>query len=214
MRSLWDFIEPVVAALRGQGRAPRKVNRRLRPSTPTPSGAVDKSVIETSATGARRGERRPSLARDRYETLVRTHLAEYQVKVRRWRRSMSGIAYELRYRDGSVKRMIEAPQPRGPMSAAIFLHEIGHHAIGFNRYKPRCLEEFHAWSWALAAMERHGIRVTEQVQRRVHASLYYAIAKAMRRGIKDLPPELQPYTIRPVPRGPSARSRQSVRIGR
>ena len=46
------------------------------------------------------------------------------------------------------------------MSAAIFCHEIGHHAIGFTRYKPRCLEEYHAWAWSFAEMERRGFTRT------------------------------------------------------
>jgi hypothetical protein len=106
---------------------------------------------------------------------------------------MSGVAWELRYRDGSVKRLIEAPRPRGPVSAAIFLHEIGHHAIGFNRYKPRCQEEYHAWAFALREMERTGLSVTEAVHTRVRNSLKYAVAKARRRGIREVPSELARY---------------------
>ncbi len=125
-------------------------------------------------------------------------LSTHGVRVRRWRSNMSGIAYELTYQDGSVKRLVEAPKPKGPMSAAIFLHEIGHHAIGFNRYKPRCLEEYHAWMWALGAMEQHGVNITDSVRYRVHASLHYAIGKASRRGIQKLPQELLPYVNKPV----------------
>lgn len=134
---------------------------------------------------------------ERYERVAREMLARYGVKVRKWRTSMSGVAWELHYRDGSVKRLIEAPRPRGPMSAAVFLHEIGHHAIGFNRYKPRCLEEYHAWAWSLAAMEEHGLNITDAVRRRMHESLWYAVSKARRRGIKQLPEELMAFTERP-----------------
>lgn len=106
---------------------------------------------------------------------------------------MSGVAWELRYRDGSVSRLIEAPRPRGPVSAAIFLHEIGHHAIGFDRYKPRCLEEYHAWAFSLQQMERLGLNVTPAVHRRVRESLRYAVAKARRRGLRRIPEELVRY---------------------
>ncbi|GAB5495400.1 MAG: hypothetical protein Phyf2KO_04800 [Phycisphaerales bacterium] len=120
-------------------------------------------------------------------------LKEHRVRVRKWRSSTSGVAWQLTYEDGHVSRLIESPRPRGPMSAAVFLHEIGHHAIGFETYKPRCLEEFHAWMFALAQMERWEIQVTEAVQNRVHDALHYAVSKAVRRGLKELPPELSPY---------------------
>ena len=81
------------------------------------------------------------------------------------------------------------------MSAAVFLHEIGHHAIGFETYKPRCLEEYHAWMYALAQMERWEIQVTEAVQNRVHDALHYAVSKAVRRGIKRIPPELGQFSM-------------------
>ena len=139
-------------------------------------------------------------AAERYDRLTRECLREHDVRVRKWRTSMSGVAWEVRYADGTISRLIEAPRPKGPMSAAIFLHEIGHHAIGFTRYKPRCLEEYHAWMWALAAMERYGVTITDGVNRRVHESLHYAIAKAARRGLRRLPEELRPYVRRPPPR--------------
>ena len=142
---------------------------------------------------------------ERYERVAREMLARYDIKVRKWRTSMSGMAWELRYRDGSRKRLLESPRPKGPMSMAIFLHEVGHHAIGFNRYKPRCLEEYHAWAWSLAAMEAEGLNVTDAVRARMHESLWYAVSKARRRGLKDLPAELEAFTERP----PSRRARRA-----
>lgn len=139
----------------------------------------------------------PTSMESRYEAVTRLMLKTHGIRVRKWRTSMSGVAWCLTYRDGTVKRLIEAPRPRGPMSAAVFLHEIGHHAIGFNVYKPRCLEEYHAWRWSLEAMHAHGLNITDQVRYRMHASLWYAVAKAKRRGIKSLPAELEPYTVRP-----------------
>ena len=73
------------------------------------------------------------------------------------------------------------------------LHEVGHHAIGLKTYSPRCLEEYHAWAWALNTMREHGFNVTPSVERRMAESLQYAVAKAARRGLKRLPVELQPF---------------------
>ncbi|HED53258.1 MAG TPA: hypothetical protein ENJ00_03545 [Phycisphaerales bacterium] len=127
--------------------------------------------------------------------MTRSMLAEYGVRVRKWRNSTSGVAWQLQARDGTITRLIESPKPKGPVSAAVFLHEIGHHAIGFDRYKPRCLEEYHAWMFSLEQMRRWDISITDRVQKRVHDSLRYAVDKAIRRGLKRLPEELLPYTI-------------------
>ena len=131
---------------------------------------------------------------ERYDALVRTMLDRYQLRVRKWRPSMSGCAWEVHYKDGTVSRLIEAPRPRGPMSAAVFLHEVGHHAIGLGAYRPRCLEEYHAWAWALRELEANGFNATDRVRQRMAHSLAYAVHKARNRGLKVLPPELEPYT--------------------
>jgi len=106
---------------------------------------------------------------------------------------MSGVATLIRYHDGRTANYLESPRPRTPMSMAIFLHEVGHHAIGLGIHKPRCLEEFLAWQFALAAMKDHEVQVTERVERRVKRSLEYAVGKAVRRGIKSVPPEMMAY---------------------
>jgi len=120
-------------------------------------------------------------------------LARYGVRVRRWRKSLSGLAWQVEYRDGRIQRLIESPEPKTPLSMAIFLHEIGHHAIGLARHKPRCLEEYLAWKFSLDQMEALGLPVTDRVRQRVHRSLRYAVSKARRRGLRELPPELLPY---------------------
>ena len=164
-------------------------------SLPAPSPATANNAAPNSAT---RPAALPSgPMQDRYDEVARAMLAEYQVSVRRWRSAMSGIAWELKYKDGRIKRMIESPRPKGPMSAAVFLHEIGHHAIGFHRYAPRCLEEFKAWEWSLAAMGRNNLNITDAVRYRMALSLWYAVDKARRRGLKQLPIELAPYQTRP-----------------
>ena len=139
----------------------------------------------------------PRMSRDsakaQYEQLVAFMKQEHAVRVRRWRSSNSGCAWQVMYVDGTVSRLIEAPYPRGPVSCAVFLHEIGHHAIGFHRYKLRCLEEYMAWRWALDQMRVHEIPITPQVERLVTRSIRYAVAKAKRRGLKKLPRELQSF---------------------
>lgn len=129
----------------------------------------------------------------RYEDLVGSMKRRYALRVVRWRSSTSGCAWTVAYRDGSVARLIESPRPRGPMSCAVFLHEVGHHAIGLGTYRPRCLEEYHAWRWSFETMLELGFNVTEAVRRRRDESLHYAIAKARRRGLKRLPGELTPF---------------------
>lgn len=185
MLTLWDLMKPVMQALRPRPRRQRQARRR----------PVSPAAQRTDA-GAATVRQKPG-AQDAYDRVVRDMLERHRVRVRRWRSSMSGMAWEVRYADGSVARLIEAPRPKGPMSAAVFLHEIGHHAIGFNTYKPRCLEEYHAWRWSLEAMEANGLNVTDAVRRRMHESLWYAISKASRRGIRSLPAELEPYRTRP-----------------
>jgi hypothetical protein len=141
-----------------------------------------------------------SSMKDRYAWVTRTMLKHYGIRVRKWRTSMSGVAWQVAYQDGSVSRLIESPRPTGPMSAAVFLHEIGHHAIGFGTYTPRCLEEYHAWRWSLEQMEANGLNVTDAVKHRMHLSLWYALDKAKRRGLKRVPEELIPFSQRPQSR--------------
>ncbi len=168
--------------------AARRATPTRRPSRPRAPRADAPSPTPRPA---------PEPMRARYDALARTMLARYDVRVRRWRTGMSGIAWCVTYRDATVQRLIEAPRPRGPMSAAVFLHEIGHHAIGFDVYKPRCLEEYHAWRFAIDEMERQGLNVTDAVRRRMRRSLQYAVGKARRRGIRTLPIELAEFD-RPV----------------
>ncbi len=136
------------------------------------------------------GPRRGGKMQQRYADLVDEMKQAYGVRVRRWRTSTTGCAWVVQYHDGSTSRLIEAPYPKGPVSCAVFLHEIGHHAIGFGTFQPRCLEEYHAWRWALETMRERGFNVTPSVERRMRESLRYAVAKARRRGLRRVPDEL------------------------
>jgi hypothetical protein len=128
-----------------------------------------------------------------FNRIVQHARSRYDVKVRRWRSSMSGAAWRVYHHDGRVLNWIEAPRPKTPISLAIFLHEVGHHAIGFERYKRRCEEEYHVWLWALDEMKRHGVAPDAKVRKRFDLSMQYAVAKAMRRGIKHLPAPLRRF---------------------
>jgi len=168
VRTLWDLIAP---------RRKPPPDRRAAPPTPNRPGAA------------------PTAAALRYEAVTRLMLERYGVRVRKWRTSTSGVAWTVTHADGRVVRLIEAPRPRGPVSAAVFLHEIGHHAIGLGAITPRCLEEYHAWRFALEQMHAHGLRVTPRVHQRVESALRYAVAKAVRRGLRRLPAELAPFAV-------------------
>ncbi|MFK7882980.1 MAG: hypothetical protein AB8F26_02200 [Phycisphaerales bacterium] len=172
MLTLWDIMMP--KRVRSPKRRP-KVHPKARP---------EKSPSTAPAPGS---------AQARYEEITKEMLDKYGIRVRKWRSSMSGVAWEVSYKDGTVSRLIESPRPKGPMSAAVFLHEVGHHAIGFSTYSPRCLEEFYAWKFSIDTMRELDLNVTQRVLDRMHDSLHYAIEKARRRGLKRLPQELIPY---------------------
>ena len=128
-----------------------------------------------------------------YSWIVQEMKQRYDIRVRKWRRAMSGCAWRVYFHDGRVINWIESPAPRTPISLAIFLHEVGHHVIGFSTYRRRCEEEFHAWQWALGQMRRMGVEPDAKVARRVELSMQYAVGKAMRRGMKRLPTPLEQY---------------------
>jgi hypothetical protein len=128
-----------------------------------------------------------------FSSIVSLMKSRYDVRVRKWRRSMSGCAWRVYYHDGRVINWIEAPIPKTAISLAVFLHEVGHHVIGFDRFKKRCEEEYYVWQWAIAEMRRLGVEPDEKVKRRFELSMQYAVGKALRRGMKDLPESLQPF---------------------
>jgi len=189
--TLWDVIT---------GRGDRRKQRRAGPKTdqapPRRSDGTAARLKPPAPKRPRQTHRQPPKAGTmaaRYAAIEREMLARYQVRVRKWRSSTSGVAWAITYADGSVSRLIESPRPRGPMSCAVFLHEIGHHAIGLGHCKPRCLEEYRAWCFALDTMCEHGLNVTEAVERRMYLALCYAVHKARRRGLRRLPSDLARY---------------------
>jgi hypothetical protein len=129
-----------------------------------------------------------------YADLVRRVLRHHRIRVRRWRTDMTGCAWRVDHAGGHSVNWIEAPVPRTPISLAIFLHEVGHHAIGLDRYRRRCEEEYHAWAWALARMAELGVPPDGRTLRRYELSMRYAVAKAVRRGMSDVPPPLERFS--------------------
>lgn len=133
---------------------------------------------------------------DAYDELVCALRSRYQIRVQRWRRTMSGCAWAVLYADGTSANWIEAPVPRSPLSLAIFLHEIGHHQVGFYTFKRRCEEEHAAWQWAIREMRRLGIEPDARVMGRVRRAMEYSVGKAMRRGLSIVPEPLRQYAAR------------------
>ncbi len=134
----------------------------------------------------------PSTSRD-FKAIVTAMKKLHDIRVKKWRRNMSGCAWRVYHHDGRVINWIESPMPKTPISLAIFLHEVGHHVIGFERYTKRCEEEYHVWVWALREMHKLGIKPDEKVQRRFELSMQYAVGKALRRGLKILPEPLNQF---------------------
>lgn len=132
-----------------------------------------------------------------YGQMVDELKARYKISIRKWRTHMSGVAYELKYPNGDIRRMITSPRPRSPVSASIFLHEVGHHAIGFRRYSPRCLEEYYVWQWAFREMVQRNIPITQPVMRHYKRSMYHYVRLARKRGIREIPPDLQDFSTWP-----------------
>jgi hypothetical protein len=128
-----------------------------------------------------------------YDRIVELIKHRYSIRVRRWRRTMTGCAWRVSYEDGRSINWVESPRPRTPLSLSIFLHEVGHHVVGFYTYRRRCEEELAAWRFALKTMRWLGIEPDTRTLDRVNRSMQYAVDKAMRRGIRTLPAALRRY---------------------
>lgn len=189
-QTLWDLVAPRKVTHKSQS---LQIECAPRTKSPVQSRSRSNAVEVKAPTRATAASRVLSM-QEKYDAIVEEMKQAYGVRVRKWRKSSSGVAWTIRYiQSGKIVKLIESPYPRGPMSCAIFLHEIGHHAIGLGVYRPRCLEEYHVWMWALNKMRERGFNVTEAVERRVERSMKYAVAKAQRRGLQNLPEELRQY---------------------
>ena len=195
---LFDFVSPLVRE------KPRARGVRARPASPKSERAQpERERVEPERVKpapprvkprAPRGIDHSRRAQQRYDAIVEDSLAQHGLRVRRWRNSLSGLATLRIYRDGSQDRTIESPYPTSPLRLAIFLHEVGHHVIGLGVFRPRCLEEFHAWRYAIDRMNEMGLPTEGTVQRRFERSMQYAVAKSVRRGIRALPVEVAAFS--------------------
>ncbi len=121
---------------------------------------------------------------NRYEVAGNQLLERYGITVKTIRRTMSGIAY-------IEDKAISAPAPKQALSFAIFAHEVGHIANG--KFSPRWLEELRAWQFSLACFKEFGFTISREVRQRMKYSLAFALAKALNRNMKAIPPELRQY---------------------
>ena len=98
------------------------------------------------------------------------------VKVVKLRSGMSGHAYP----DGTI----EAPEPVGAVSFAIFAHEVAHIALNhFHGKLKRWEEETDAWEWALKQFDTYQLPGVERAELRAHRFIAYSYSKAIRRGV-------------------------------
>src|SRR5208282_5147546 len=79
-----------------------------------------------STGGGRCSDTSPAPMSD-FAAIVALMKRRYRLRVRRWRRAMSGCAWRVYHHNGREINFIEAPYPRTPLSLSIFLHEVGHH---------------------------------------------------------------------------------------
>ena len=89
---------------------------------------------------------------ERYWAIALEEAARHDVTIKRFRPSLSGKAFVS-------QRTITAPRPRTRRRLRVFLHEVGHIALGHSDPKPRYVAEQEADEWAFETMRRHGIRV-------------------------------------------------------
>ena len=121
---------------------------------------------------------------NRYELAGNQLLEQYGITVKTIRRTMSGSAY-------LEDKVISAPAPKQALSFAIFAHEVGHIANG--EISPRWLEELRAWQFSLDCFRQFDLTIPRKVRQRMKYSVAFALAKALNRNMKRIPPELRLY---------------------
>ena len=99
MRTLWDLIDPILGRLAAPAKpkprviapAARPAPRRRTPPSPKPTEPADGSM------------------QAKYDAVAKELLDHHRIRVRKWRKSMSGIAWYVLYRKGTRVNLIEAP---------------------------------------------------------------------------------------------------------
>lgn len=110
-----------------------------------------------------------------YEAAAQVLIRESGVTVRKWRKNATGTAYT-----SSKDWGIESPEPRGPISFAVFAHEVGHQMLHRHNSAPRWLEELEAWEYAIDQFSRFQLDA-KGVRQKMVRSLRYAAEKASKR---------------------------------
>lgn len=110
--------------------------------------------------------------------------AKYHVKIRKYRKSMTGVAY-------FSSCEICTPEPKTAKSFYIFTHEVGHIANG--NIKPSCLGEYMADKFAEDSFKQYGFTIPREVKAEMNRYRAYSLAQALNRGLKNIPAELKPY---------------------
>jgi hypothetical protein len=111
-----------------------------------------------------------------YERAAAVLLRESGCTVRGYRSRNTGRAF-TRADDWGI----EVPRPRGPVSFAVFAHEVGHQLLHRGNGKTgRWLEEVEAWEYALAQFDRFALPGVERARVDAAVSLRYAAAKSLR----------------------------------
>jgi len=111
---------------------------------------------------------------NKYTVIAEKLLAEHNITVREYRKSMTGRAF-------IKERQIIVPHPTGKISLLIFCHEVGHIVIG--ETKPRFLEEYLAEKWAMDYFHKIGLRVPRTYVARAKRYISYKVRQAKRRGL-------------------------------
>jgi hypothetical protein len=111
-----------------------------------------------------------------YELAGATLLRSERVLVVHERAASTGVSYG----DGRI----EAPRARGPISFGTLAHEVGHEVCDHARTRePRWVQEVEAWEYALAQVERFGLKGYERVHVDAARCLAHSFAKAIKRGV-------------------------------
>lgn len=112
-----------------------------------------------------------------FEAAAQQLLKESGCTVRRYReRTLTGVAYTSDDDWG-----IEVPRPTTARRFATFAHEVGHQMLHRHNSKPRWLEEWEAWDYALKQFARFDLPGVEDALKDAAKCLRYAARKAERR---------------------------------
>lgn len=84
------------------------------------------------------------------------------------------IGVSPHYRKGTI----HAPEGRNIRDLYVLAHECGHAAFDHGRQTPRWLAEYQAETWAIAALQRHGVVVSKAQMERAKANVRMELSAA------------------------------------